>query len=435
MRRPVWMTYRQRYLVAGLMLLLISGGFEPYIETSQSVMWFGLLPTVSVVVHTAPVHAEVDTIAPSFRTVAGLITKGQTFVTLAIQAGLDKAQALNVYRNVRSVYDLRRLDVGHAYQLRILPNGQLQSLTYAIDAERRLRVTRKQKTFVGRIARIPYTFRERVVHGATKDSIDATLRARGEDPHLIRDLADLFDSSVDLTAALRHSSTYHLLISERARQGQTPVYHRILAIELRNHGQVLQAVLYAHGDRTGYYWPDGRSIEQKSLHSPLRYTRISSGFTRRRYHPILKRYRPHLGIDFAAPHGTPVRSVTDGVVMWVGRQRASGKMVKIRHNATYVSSYMHLSRYAKNIREGQRVKPGQLIGYVGSTGLSTGPHLDFRLSKDGKYVNPLKYKDIEGAPVPKRALAEFKVYAKRLLTRLRRVQLAMRHVSSRQSGE
>ncbi len=166
------------------------------------------------------------------------------------------------------------------------------------------------------------------------------------------------------------------------------------------------------------------------LRSPLRYTRISSRFSRRRFHPILKRWRPHLGVDYAAPRGTPVRSVADGTVTWAGRKGGGGKTITIWHNRIYMTYYLHLSRYARGIRKGMRVRQGQIIGYVGSTGLSTGPHLDFRLRKNGTFINPLRNKIMEGPPVPKKAMSAFRTYAKRLLTKLEQVQLAMQREAS-----
>jgi len=154
------------------------------------------------------------------------------------------------------------------------------------------------------------------------------------------------------------------------------------------------------------------------LRSPLRYTRISSGFARRRLHPIRGDYRPHFGIDYAAPRGTPVRSVADGVVVHAGRQGANGNMIKIRHNRVYSTYYLHLSRFARGLRAGRRVTQGQVIGYVGATGLATGPHLCFRLTKNGTYLNPLRHQSLEAPPVARQALPAFQAYAERLLAKL-----------------
>ncbi len=341
------------------------------------------------------------------------------------KAGVDTPQAMSLYRTVRKVYNLRRINVGHAYHVQMNASGQVEQFTYEIDHRRRLVVKRSGQGFVGKLKVIPYTRSERLVVGELSDSIYATLKAQGESTRLIRDFADIFASSVDFATDLRRGDSFRLLIEEHVRKDKPAEYYRILAAELINRKRTLQTVYYDHNNVGGYYRPDGRSMQGKFLRSPLRYTRISSRFTRRRFHPILKRYRPHLGIDYAAPRGTPVRSVADGKVEWVGRKGPNGKMVVIRHHRVYKSYYLHLSRYAPGLRRAKRVTQGQIIGYVGSTGMSTGPHLDFRLTKNGKYINPLKNRSIEGPPMPKKTLASFRKHAKTLLTKLQRVQLAM----------
>ena len=144
------------------------------------------------------------------------------------------------------------------------------------------------------------------------------------------------------------------------------------------------------------------------LKSPLRYSRISSGFSKRRLHPILKIYRPHPGIDYAAPTGTPVQTVGDGRVIFRGWKKGYGRLIAIRHNSRYTTSYGHLYRYASKLKVGSNVKQGQVIGYVGASGLATGPHLDFRMKKDGRFVNPLKNRLPAARPVPKNYLADYK---------------------------
>ncbi|ETX05364.1 MAG: hypothetical protein ETSY2_23385, partial [Candidatus Entotheonella gemina] len=315
------------------------------------------------------------------------------------------------------------------YHVHMDADGQIQQFTYEIDHRQRLVVTRNDQGFHGQLKVIPYARNERVVVGELSDSIYATLKAQGESTRLIRDFADIFAWSVDFATDLRQGDSFRLLIEEHVRKGQPAEYHRILAAELINRNRKLQTIYYHHNKAGGYYRPDGRSMQGMFLRSPLRYTRISSRFTRRRFHPILKRYRPHLGIDYAAPRGTPVRSVAKGVVDWVGRKGANGKMVVIRHHNAYKSYYLHLSRYAPGLRRKKRVAQGQIIGYVGSTGMSTGPHLDFRLAKNGKYINPLKHRSIEGPGMPKSAMADFRKHAKTILNKLHQVQLAMQQES------
>lgn len=372
---------------------------------------------------------------PSETLFSDTVRKGDTAILILERAGVDVQQAMSLYRNVRKVYDLRRINVGHAYHVRMDTDGRIKQFTYEIDQRQRLVVKRndQRSVFQGELKVIPYARNERLIVGKLSDSIYATLKAQGESTRLIRDFADIFAWSVDFATDLRRGDSFRLLIEEHTRKDQPAEYHRILAAELINRNRKLQTIYYKHGKVSGYYRPDGSSMQGMFLRSPLRYTRISSGFTRRRFHPILKRYRPHLGIDYAAPRGTPVRSVAAGTVEWVGRKGPNGKMVIISHHNAYKSYYLHLLRYAPGLRRKKRVTQGQIIGYVGSTGRSTGPHLDFRLAKNAKYINPLKNKRMAGPAMPKRAMADFRKHAKTMLHKLHQVQLAMQQKAQSES--
>lgn len=208
-----------------------------------------------------------------------------------------------------------------------------------------------------------------------------------------------------------------------------------MAAELVNRGRLIQTVYYQHDQMEGYYQPDGRSMRSLFLRSPLQYTRISSRFSHSRFHPILKRRRPHLGVDLAAPLGTPVRAIGNGQVIWAGLKGPNGKMVKIKHDERYTSYYLHLANYADGIEAGTQVEQGQVIGYVGSTGLSTGPHLDFRLTENGQYVNPLKQQNLSAPPLAQAILPKFQLYAKRLIKKLDQVKLAMQQDTTNKAVE
>ncbi len=351
----------------------------------------------------------------------GIIQRGQSSFVLLRQAGVSAAEILRLQRAVRPVYNLRHLRIGRPYKIGVSKEGHLRHFTYDIDAQRRLEVKRQGKIFVAQIKPIVYTYRQRIVQGTIRASLHEVLETQGETSKIAVALADIFAWDIDFHTHLRNGDTFKILIEERYQDGNLIGYHRILAAELVNRQRLFQAVYYAPKDKGvegDYYRPDGTSVRRMFLRSPLRYTRISSRFSRRRFHPVLKRYRPHLGIDYAAPIGTPVRSVADGTVAWVGRKGENGKMVKIRHNRLYTTYYLHLSRYARRIRVGKRVTQGQVIGYVGSTGLATGPHLDFRITKHGKYLNPLRHKSIQAAPLSRQVLPAFRAYTEQLLAKL-----------------
>jgi murein DD-endopeptidase MepM/ murein hydrolase activator NlpD len=320
---------------------------------------------------------------------------------------------------IRDLYDIRHLRAGQPYSVEVAPEGQLLRFTYEIDAQYLLEVERQEQTFVGRLTPIGYEHKERVVSATINASLYEALADQGEDLRIAADLVEIFSWDIDFYTDLRRGDMLRLVLEDRYRDGRRIGYHRILAAELVNQERSVQAVYYPLEDDHGtYYRPDGRSMRRMFLRSPLQYTRISSQFSPSRFHPILKQYRPHLGIDYAAPMGTPVRSVGDGVVTWAASKGANGKMVTVRHNSVYSTYYLHLSRFAPDIRVGDRVSQGQIIGYVGSTGLSTGPHLDFRMTKNGRFLNPLGHNNVEAPPLSREVLPAFQAYAKRLLIAL-----------------
>jgi murein DD-endopeptidase MepM/ murein hydrolase activator NlpD len=333
-------------------------------------------------------------------------------------------------KSIRPVYNLQHLRVGRPYKITVTKDGRLHRFTYNLDTRRRLEVKRQGDLYSGQILAIVYTHKPRIIQVTVRDSLHEVLTEQGETSKIAVDLSDIFAWNIDFNTDLRAGDTFKVMIDERYQDGKLVGYNRILAAEISNRQRLYQALYYPPGDKGShgdYYRPDGTSMRGMFLRSPLRYTRITSRFSRRRFHPILKRYRPHWGIDYAAPSGTPVRSVADGIVSWVGRKGDNGKMVKIRHKKVYTTYYLHLSRYAHKIRVGRHVKQGQVIGYVGATGLATGPHLDFRITKRGKYLNPLRHKNIQAPPLPQKALPTFRAYAKQLLTEL---QFASSHARS-----
>ncbi|MBW2622888.1 MAG: M23 family metallopeptidase, partial [Deltaproteobacteria bacterium] len=218
------------------------------------------------------------------------------------------------------------------------------------------------------------------------------------DPEVVLNFSDIFAYDIDFFTDIQTGDRFSIFYELKYLQGNLVGSGRILAAEFINNGKKLEAYYFEKSPgKGGYYDAEGRSLRKMFLKSPLRFRRISSYFSRSRYHPILKICRPHLGIDYAAPPGTPVETVADGKVTFKGWNGGYGRFVKIKHNRAYTTTYGHLSRYAKGLKKGKRVKQGDLIGYVGSSGLSTGPHLDYRMVKNGKFINPLAL-NLEPAP-------------------------------------
>ena len=245
--------------------------------------------------------------------------------------------------------------------------------------------------------------------GSIKSSLwGSAVKLYGLSPELVMDFADIFRYDVDFLTEVQEGDTFALLFEEDYCQGKQVGAGRIMAAEFVNNGRKVEAFYHQFPDGTGaYYDAKGRSLKKMFLKSPLQYRRISSTFTNSRLHPILKIRRPHLGVDYAAPTGTPVEALGDAVVTFIGRKGGYGNMVILKHGQTYVTQYAHLSRFASGLKKGQRVEQGQLIGYVGSTGLATGPHLDFRVQENGTFIDPLSVKLQPAPPIPADQKQEF----------------------------
>jgi murein DD-endopeptidase MepM/ murein hydrolase activator NlpD len=238
----------------------------------------------------------------------------------------------------------------------------------------------------------PYDVEIKTVNGVVDTSLFEDSRKAGVQPAaLLSQLADIFTWDVDLEQEVHKGDTYRVLYEQRSRKGQeTKSALRILAAELITAGQKLTAIYFEKQKGQGnYYNLEGRSLARSFLRFPLEFTSITSHFTESRFHPLLKTNLPHTGVDFAAPRGTPVRAVGDGVINEAGWNGSYGKAIEIKHDATYTSRYAHLGSFAVGIHSGVAVTKGQIIGYVGSTGRSTGPHLHFELYKDQQFINPL----------------------------------------------
>jgi murein DD-endopeptidase MepM/ murein hydrolase activator NlpD len=260
--------------------------------------------------------------------------------------------------------------------------------------------------------------RVEAVQGEVQTSLFEAVEKTGESAQLVLDLADIFSSDFDFTADTRTGDRFRLLVEKRYAADTFVDYGRILVAQYHSDGRVLTGVGVETRGRYTYYDAAGLSLRKSFLKSPLPFSRITSGFTYARPHPILGGTRPHLAIDYGAPVGTPVWAVADGVVTRAGWYGGNGISVTLRHRSGYSTMYNHLSRLGKGVRRGARVTQKQVIGHVGSTGLSTGPHLDYRIAKNGRFVNPLSEKFIPGDPIPAAQRAAFKERARELVGRL-----------------
>jgi murein DD-endopeptidase MepM/ murein hydrolase activator NlpD len=316
------------------------------------------------------------------------IRAGDTLADLLGRAGLDQASRMEAIDAVAGTFDVKKFRAGSQLTLSRSGAGTLESISYLIDPDHELQLSRPDGSFSAAIVAVPGVTRVVPVRGKLEGSLFESMEQAGERAELALRIAEIFGWSLDFYTDPREGDEFSVLIEKREyTNGQPPTYQRILAATYNNAGTLYDAYLFP--DMNGkplYYSRDGHSLQSAFLRSPFKFeARVSSHFSVRRRHPILKIVRPHLGTDYAAPAGTPVQTIGAGVVASAGWSGDSGNMVRIRHANGYETLYSHLSRILVN--RGQRVEQGQPVGLVGATGLATGPHLDFRITRHGRYVN------------------------------------------------
>lgn len=342
-----------------------------------------------------------------YRKVEGNIRRGEFFSTLMTRLGASQEDIYALDVKSKGVFDMRQIKVGYHYHAYYLPGepDTLAQVVYEKDNASyvvftlvdSLSVTVHEKDIVSEIDYVEVS----IENSLWQDITDA-----GAPALLAVSLADIYAWSIDFFG-LQKGDSFKAVYEKSVCDGEILDVERVLYAEFAHGDQVYKSYWFDNGSGN-YYWNEkGESMRKAFLKAPLSYTRISSGFTYSRRHPITRKVRPHTGIDYAAPAGTEVMSIGDGVVVFKGFKTAEGNMVKIKHNSVYTSAYLHLSRYGKNISVGQRVRQGQVIGYVGSTGYSTGPHLDFRIWKNGTPVNPLKMESPPAEPLAEKDMPAF----------------------------
>jgi murein DD-endopeptidase MepM/ murein hydrolase activator NlpD len=339
-------------------------------------------------------------------------------------SGVEPRLVDAVARSLRGVFDLRAARTGDFYALIRDASGSLLSFEFQRG---RAEVYRIERNAQGELvtSREVAQLERRVTQlgGVVKTSLFDALVELGEAPGLVHAFTDIFAWDFDFSTQSRPGDEFRVVFEKFYDRDGFVRYGRVQAAEYRAARRDFVAVWFEDETGTGgYYTPDGNSVKRSFLAAPVKYSRISSRYTNARFHPILHESRPHWGVDYAAPIGTPVWSVSDGEVVFDGWSGGFGRTVRVKHANGYVSCYGHLSRFARGLRVGQRVAQKQLIGYVGMSGLATGPHLDFRLQHNGQYVDPLKVKLDMGSPIPPRARSRFAKVRETRLAELREAE-------------
>ena len=346
-----------------------------------------------------------DELGPLFRHDAGpvemRIGRGQTFYEALAARDVAHADIMTMVKACKGFRNLRNVRAGELFRVHITSDGGLLSLGFDLDEESHVLWVREGDTYERQDFTYPVEHRLVAVGGSIEISLYSSLQKLDAPLNLAPKMSDILGWDIDFNRDLRKGDTFRILYEEVWKDGELVRTGQILGVELTNRGTERAAFLFnSADDRPGYYDRDGNNMAKQLMRAPLQYSRVSSKFSYRRFHPVLKRWMPHLGVDYAAPLGTPVRAAGDGTVLVATRKKGNGRYIQIRHtNAEYETYYLHLSRYAKGIKKGSRVTQGQIIGYVGASGYATGPHLDYRVKRHGKFVNPRKLKLPAAAPV------------------------------------
>ena len=351
------------------------------------------------------------------REISGTIKKGETLFDIFKEYNLNLSELFKIKEASANIHRVRKLYPGQPYKIIIDDNNQINSFIYWINDDFVLNINRTESGFCAEKQAVEYE--KRILHlgGVIKDNLISSI---GEQENLMLafQLSDVFSWDIDFTTDLRNGDIFKIVVEELYLNGEFKKYGNILSAELVNNGETYRAYRFEHNGKVDYYDAGGKSLRRAFLKAPLSFRRISSGFSLGRFHPILKIYRPHHGLDYAAPTGTPVSAIGDGTVVFAGKKGQYGNLVIIRHPNGYRTYYGHLSRFGSGIKRGMKVVQGHIIAYVGSTGLATGPHLHYEVRINNRPVNTVTVKSLKGNSIPKKLMAEFRGFKNQMDGRL-----------------
>jgi murein DD-endopeptidase MepM/ murein hydrolase activator NlpD len=363
-------------------------------------------------------------------TISGVVPRKATLDGLFREQALAEPFVIAAIEATKRVFNPRQLHSDRPYRLVRSLDGMLREFEYQIDADRFLRIVARDRSRPTELDAEVVPYEKEVAVVAVRGRIDsdhpsviAAMEETGETIQLALSVADIFSGEIDFDSDLQPGDSFDILVEKTSHDGQFSGYGAVLGARFVTDGRDLRAIRWVDPatKKAAFYDDAGRSLKRFFLRSPLRFEpRVTSGFSRSRLHPVFRTYRAHLGIDYAAPVGAPVVAASSGTVVSAGWSGGGGNMVRLRHASGYESYYLHLSSFARGVRAGVHVDQGQLIGRVGATGTATGPHLDYRLRKNGVFVNPLvEHRKLPpGEPIAAAQLAAFRATADSTLQRL-----------------
>jgi murein DD-endopeptidase MepM/ murein hydrolase activator NlpD len=387
---------------------------------------FGLVPQSDLGLPSAQVAIE-DVVLPNINDEYAVssfwhserVQRGDTVAELMNRLNIEDPDASKYLRTAPETESFRKLAVGKEIQAETSATGSLISLRYLSNNDEQILIDKQSDAF--KTISLPAQLEKRlfVRTGEIKTNLYAAADAAGMPEAAANQLYELFSGDIDFHHDLRVGDKFTAVYEMNYHNGALLNTGRILSAEFINQGHVYRAIYFQedtqHGD---YFTPEGKSVRKAFLRSPIEYSRVSSGFSNSRFHPILNKWRSHKGVDFAAPAGTKVKSTADGVVTYVGRENGYGNVIRINHQGRYTTVYGHLSRFALNLHKGQRVVQGEVIGYVGMTGLATGPHLHYEFRINGQQHNPMRVALPDAKPISSAYYAAFRAVADEFVARL-----------------
>ncbi|MCG8377963.1 MAG: peptidoglycan DD-metalloendopeptidase family protein, partial [Proteobacteria bacterium] len=336
------------------------------------------------------------------------VKSGDSLALIFSRLGLTPGELYNVMSLGKEVNQLKNLLPGQRIKFHI-DGDDLAGLEYEIDLTQTLKISKQENNFISELVHEELDTIVKDASAVIKDSLFLSGKRVGLSDNLIMQLVSIYGWDIDFALDIREGDSFTVIYQEQYKNGKKVAEGPIVAAEFINRETPLRAIRYTHPDgRTDYYADNGDAMRKAFLRTPVNFTRISSRFNLKRKHPILNKIRAHKGVDYAAPTGTPIKATGDGTVILAGRKGGYGRTVILKHGGKYSTVYAHLHRYAKGVRKGKRVKQGQIIGYVGKSGLATGPHLHYEFRVHGVHRNPLTVKLPKVESIHQDALVKFK---------------------------
>jgi murein DD-endopeptidase MepM/ murein hydrolase activator NlpD len=362
-------------------------------------------------------------IIDSLRIITAKVQDGESFSVILQKNGIGYPLIDTLVKSAKNIFDFNNIRPGKSYSFLIARNDSTDVKYFIYELNRidfvvigfgdSLRIYKSHKKVDTVLKKSSGVITYSLWNAMLKNDIN---------PQLALDLSDIYAWTIDFFG-IQEGDKFKAYYEELYADGKSAGFGKIHAAWFEHYGKEYYAFYFKYDTVESYYNENAQNLKREFLKAPLHFSRLSSRFSHSRLHPILKIRRPHYGVDYAAPIGTPVHSIADGKVVYTGRRGGAGKMIKVKHKGSYTSSYLHLSGYAKGIKRGAKVRQGQTIGYVGSTGLSTGPHLDFRIYNAGRPVNPLKVQSDPLEPVDSVYMDKFKRLKKSLMDTLKKIEI------------